>query len=82
MAQTSPPPLARFSVLYLTTVRSGPTRTKILADFGADVLRVERAAPMTGEHTREVLGALGYDAATLETLPADGVIEQYKGEST
>jgi formyl-CoA transferase len=34
--------LARFSVVDLTTVRSGPTCTKILADFGADVLRVER----------------------------------------
>jgi len=35
-------PLARFSVVDLSTVRSGPTCTKILADFGASVLRVER----------------------------------------
>jgi crotonobetainyl-CoA:carnitine CoA-transferase CaiB-like acyl-CoA transferase len=35
-------PLARFSVVDLTTVRSGPTCTKVLADFGARVLRVER----------------------------------------
>jgi crotonobetainyl-CoA:carnitine CoA-transferase CaiB-like acyl-CoA transferase len=43
--------------------------------------RVERAAPMTGEHTREVLATLGYDADALEALRADGVIEQYKGET-
>jgi crotonobetainyl-CoA:carnitine CoA-transferase CaiB-like acyl-CoA transferase len=34
--------LSRFSVIDLTTVRSGPTCTKILGDFGASVLRVER----------------------------------------
>ena len=44
--------------------------------------QVERAAPMTGEHTREVLGALGYDASALDGLLADGVIEQHKGETT
>ena len=44
--------------------------------------RVERAAPMTGEHTREVLASLGYDAPTLDGLLADGVIEQHKGETT
>jgi hypothetical protein len=37
---------------------------------------------MTGEHTREVLGALGYDAATLDAWLADGVIDQYKEEAS
>jgi crotonobetainyl-CoA:carnitine CoA-transferase CaiB-like acyl-CoA transferase len=44
--------------------------------------RVERAAPMTGEHTRAVLTELGYDAAVLDALLAEGVIEQHKGETT
>ena len=34
--------LTRLSVVDLTTVRSGPTCTKILADFGAEVVRGER----------------------------------------
>jgi formyl-CoA transferase len=51
-------PLARFSVVDLTTVRSGPTCTKILADFGASVLRVERPG---GEGRERVF----YDAADL-----------------
>ena len=51
-------PLARFSVVDLTTVRSGPTCTKILADFGASVLRVERPG---GEGRERVF----YDGADL-----------------
>jgi crotonobetainyl-CoA:carnitine CoA-transferase CaiB-like acyl-CoA transferase len=51
-------PLSRFSVVDLTTVRSGPTCTKILADFGADVLRVERPG---GEGRERVF----FDAADL-----------------
>ena len=152
-------PLARFSVLDLTTVRSRPTCTRILADFSADVIRVERpggegrervvlaerpaadwverlrrrgvrtrqlggsglrrpagsgdeprprsqqrgvrpprgagaagasvaharpggaSRPLTGEHQREVL-ASGCDAAAVDALLADSVIEQSKGETT
>ena len=34
-------PLARFKILDLTRVRSGPTCVKVLADWGADVLKIE-----------------------------------------
>jgi formyl-CoA transferase len=41
---------------------------------------VERGAPATGEHTREVLEELGYGAATMRTLLDDGVVEQAEGD--
>ncbi|MBT3769215.1 MAG: CoA transferase, partial [Acidiferrobacteraceae bacterium] len=34
-------PLARFTVLDLTRVRSGPTAVRQLADWGANVIKIE-----------------------------------------
>ena len=36
--------LARFTVLDLTRVRSGPTCVRQLADWGANVIKIEDAA--------------------------------------
>jgi formyl-CoA transferase len=35
---------------------------------------VDRATPEMGEHTDEVLGELGYDAAAIAGLRDDGVV--------
>jgi crotonobetainyl-CoA:carnitine CoA-transferase CaiB-like acyl-CoA transferase len=42
--------------------------------FSKTPSRVERGAPLAGEHTREVLGEAGYDAATIDRLEKDGIV--------
>ena len=42
--------------------------------FSVTPPRVERGAPLTGEHTREVLAELGIDDETVERLLAEGAI--------
>ncbi len=58
-----PMPLSRFKVIDLTRARSGPTAVRQLADWGADVVRIE-LPPALG---MEIMGAdrHGYEAQNL-----------------
>lgn len=56
-------PLSRFKVIDLTRARAGPTAVKQLADWGADVIRIELPPSMGAE----IMGAdrHGYEALNL-----------------
>lgn len=46
-------PMARFRVLDLTRIRSGPTAVRMLADWGADVIKIEPPEDGTGYANRD-----------------------------
>jgi len=52
--QASPLPLSRFKVIDLTLARAGPSCVRTLADWGADVIRVE--PPPQGDEAGELVG--------------------------
>lgn len=49
-------PLSRFKVLDLTVARAGPTAVRILADWGADVIRIEPPPTSGGSPSRATGG--------------------------
>ena len=54
MSTTAPQPLAGLKVVEFTHMVMGPTCGMVLADLGAEVIKVE---PLEGEGTRRLLGA-------------------------
>jgi crotonobetainyl-CoA:carnitine CoA-transferase CaiB-like acyl-CoA transferase len=54
---------------------AGPLRqARAAARFSRTPAEIRRGAPVLGEHTTEILGELGYSAAKIAALRADGVI--------
>jgi crotonobetainyl-CoA:carnitine CoA-transferase CaiB-like acyl-CoA transferase len=57
--------LAGLRVLDVTQVMAGPFCTMILADFGADVVKIE---PPAGDSTRSMPGASGHDSPSFNAV--------------
>ncbi|HSS70079.1 MAG TPA: CoA transferase [Casimicrobiaceae bacterium] len=74
-ALTHPQTLARGMVIDLTHPAAGATRALgCPVHFSATPARVDRPAPLLGEHTREVLRESGYSDAEVDALAAEGVV--------
>ena len=70
-----PQVLAREMVLEVEHPRAGRMKTLgALIKFSATSAKVERPAPLLGEHTREVLESIGFSAADIARLEGEGAI--------
>jgi crotonobetainyl-CoA:carnitine CoA-transferase CaiB-like acyl-CoA transferase len=70
-----PQVLARGMVADLVHPEAGATRALgSPVHFSATPTRIDRPAPMLGEHTREVLRECGYSNAVIDAFVAEGVV--------
>jgi crotonobetainyl-CoA:carnitine CoA-transferase CaiB-like acyl-CoA transferase len=70
-----PQVIAREMVLEVDHPRAGRTRALGMPiKFSETRGDVTRPAPLLGQHSREILGQLGYAAAEIETLARDGAV--------
>ena len=74
-ALADPQALARGMIVDLVHPQAGATKALgCPVHFSATPTAVTRPAPMLGEHTREVLQELGYDAAAIERLERENAV--------
>ncbi|MFZ5538861.1 MAG: CaiB/BaiF CoA transferase family protein [Pseudomonadota bacterium] len=76
-ALSHPQTLARGMVVDLEHPQAGPTRALgCPLHFSETPTSIDRPAPLLGEHTREVLREYGYSDAEIDSLAAQGAIEE------
>jgi crotonobetainyl-CoA:carnitine CoA-transferase CaiB-like acyl-CoA transferase len=74
-ALAHPQTLARGNVVETVHPQAGPTRALgCPVHFSKTPTRIDRPAPLLGEHTREVLREAGYAEAEIDALVAEGVV--------
>ena len=74
-ALTHPQTLARGMVVDLVHPQAGATKALgCPIHFSATPTRVERPAPLLGEHTRELLRECSYTDAEIDALATDGIV--------
>ncbi|HEX8374845.1 MAG TPA: CoA transferase, partial [Geminicoccaceae bacterium] len=72
-----PQALARDMVVEVDHTRIGAMQTLGLpVKFSQTPGRVHGPAPLLGEHTRSILGEVGYDAAEIDGFFARGVVRE------
>lgn len=75
-ALTHPQTLARGMVVDLVHPEAGPTRALgSPVHFSVTPTRIDRPAPLLGEHTRDVLRECGYTDAEVDAYAAEHVVE-------
>jgi crotonobetainyl-CoA:carnitine CoA-transferase CaiB-like acyl-CoA transferase len=80
-ALTHPQTLARGNVVETVHPQAGPTRSLgCPVHFSKTPTRIDRPAPMLGEHTREVLREAGYAEAEIDALLAAGVVDDVRAK--
>ncbi len=75
-ALAHPQTIARGMVVDLVHPQAGATKALgCPVHFSATPTRIDRPAPLLGQHTREVLGECGYDDKEIDGFIAAGIVE-------
>jgi crotonobetainyl-CoA:carnitine CoA-transferase CaiB-like acyl-CoA transferase len=78
-ALSHPQTVARKMVVELDHPQAGPTKALgCPVHFSETPTRIDRPAPMLGEHSRELLKEYGFDDGEIDGFVANGVIEEAK----